>query len=54
MEGTKVAILEFKEELNEFLRKHDVLSVQHSHTIKDEGWGERHYHKGIWIVWYKD
>jgi hypothetical protein len=54
MTGTKVKIFETLSELNSFLKNKDVLNVQYSHSIKDEEWGERHYHTGIWVVWYKE
>lgn len=41
MTGTKVEVIEFKDELDSFLEKHDVLSVQHSHTVEDLEWGKR-------------
>lgn len=53
MTNTQAKVIDTLSDLNRFLKSNDVLSVQHSHSIKDESWGERHYHTGFWIVWYK-
>jgi hypothetical protein len=53
MKGTEVAVFYEKQELDAFLLEHDVLSVQHSHSIHNMAWGERHDYTGVWVVWYK-
>jgi hypothetical protein len=53
LKGTRIKTFDEKSKLDEFLLNYDVLSVQYAHSIRDLEWGARHYHEGVWIVWYK-
>lgn len=50
--GTKVEMLRSGEALNEFLKTHDVLSIQLSQTYRT--WGREQIAENVWVVWYKE